>query len=176
MTFEIRRKSTLEPRLFLGLTVRMLVYGCLFLGLQAGVASMDAVARWMPTTGVAWQDRVIGHSICSTLAFLLLAPGLYFDARTQLHRITGPMLRLNRAMRRMADGEEVELMRFRKHDYWGESAENWNRLLKRWTEPAHLLPANAKRTSTESTGDIRPESTVNPTSNRPSTSPTSPRA
>ena len=150
MNFHLRKKSTLEPRLFRGLAVRLIAYGMLLLGIQVCLVSMQPLARWAPKTGDFWQDRILEQTLCTTLSFLLLAPIVFFDARTVLHRLTGPMLRLNRAMRRLADGEAVEVMRFRKHDYWGEAAENLNRLLKRLAEPAFASAPRSPTTSSSS--------------------------
>lgn len=131
MQWVVRSRQQLEPRLYRGILVRIVSYSVCYLLLQALI-----VARFFPAREV-WQvesprlAEILHHLIPSACAIGLLLPVVFFDARTLLHRLAGPMLRMNRAVRRLADGESVELMRFRKHDYWGDMAENFNRLLTR---------------------------------------------
>ena len=47
------------------------------------------------------------------------------------HRFAGPVLRLRRSMRQLAQGEHVEPIKFRKGDFWPEFADEFNAVLAR---------------------------------------------
>jgi hypothetical protein len=65
------------------------------------------------------------------LMSLLLLPIVAVDVIRLTNRFAGPMLRLRRAMRTLAQGERVEPVHFRDGDFWGDFAEDFNRVLAR---------------------------------------------
>ena len=60
------------------------------------------------------------------LATVLVLPVMVYDIIVVTHRLVGPLLRLRGAMRRLANGERVEPIRFRKGDFWQEFADEFN--------------------------------------------------
>ena len=60
-----------------------------------------------------------------------LLPIAVFDILRLSNRFVGPFLRLRGAIRRLACGEPVEPIRFRKHDFWQEFAEEFNAVAAR---------------------------------------------
>ena len=57
---------------------------------------------------------------------LLLLPGVIFDLLRLSNRFAGPMFRLRRSMRNLAQGKPVAAVRFRQGDFWQEFAEDFN--------------------------------------------------
>ena len=47
------------------------------------------------------------------------------------NRFAGPIFRLRRSMRELADGEHVEPVHLRKGDYWQDVADQFNRVIQR---------------------------------------------
>jgi hypothetical protein len=78
----------------------------------------------------AWNNFVSRHGP-SIAAALVLAPIFIHDLCRLTNRFAGPMVRLRRAMRELADGNEVEPIEFRKHDFWREFAADFNRVAER---------------------------------------------
>ncbi len=62
---------------------------------------------------------------------LLLLPFVLYDVLKLSHRFTGPLVRLRREMGRLADGEAVQPLRFRDHDFWQDLADRFNVLADR---------------------------------------------
>lgn len=60
------------------------------------------------------------------LASLLLLPLVVVDSIRLSNRFAGPLVRLRRSMRALADGETVEPIYFRDGDYWQEMADEFN--------------------------------------------------
>ena len=59
-----------------------------------------------------------------------LLPLIVYDMVRLSHRFTGPVLRLRNCMRKLAQGEHVEPIHFRKGDMWQELADEFNSLVK----------------------------------------------
>lgn len=60
------------------------------------------------------------------IASLFTLPLIIVDAIRVSHRFAGPMKRLRNSMRGLASGETVDLIRFRKGDFWHDLAEEFN--------------------------------------------------
>jgi len=58
-----------------------------------------------------------------------LLPLIVYDMVRLSHRFTGPVFRLRNCMRKLAQGEHVEPIHFRKGDMWQELADEFNSLL-----------------------------------------------
>jgi hypothetical protein len=60
------------------------------------------------------------------IASLFTLPLILIDVRNFSHRFAGPNSRFRRAMRELASGKEVDLIRFRGSDFWQEMADEFN--------------------------------------------------
>ncbi len=60
------------------------------------------------------------------IASLFTLPIILIDVLNISHRFVGPNCRFRRAMRELAEGKEVDLIRFRGGDFWQEMAEEFN--------------------------------------------------
>jgi hypothetical protein len=67
----------------------------------------------------------------TVLAVLVLAPIFLRDLCKLTNRFAGPMVRLRRAMRELAEGREVPPIHFREHDFWKDLAVDFNRVIER---------------------------------------------
>ena len=63
------------------------------------------------------------------LVMLFLLPVFVMDAVKMSHRFAGPIFSLRRAIRGVAEGETPRKMKFRKHDFWQDLAEDYNAML-----------------------------------------------
>jgi hypothetical protein len=87
--------------------------------------------------------RLVMH-VCAIpfAASLLLLPVVVIDSLRFSHRFTGPMVRFRRAIKELADGENVEPLAIRDGDFWNDYAADFNRLAVRIQELEQAL-ANA---------------------------------
>jgi hypothetical protein len=60
------------------------------------------------------------------IASLFTLPVILIDVLNISHRFAGPNSRLRRAMRELAAGKDVDLIRFRGGDFWQEMADEFN--------------------------------------------------
>jgi hypothetical protein len=63
------------------------------------------------------------------LAFLL--PVFIVDSIKLSHRFAGPIYSLRRAIRDVAQGKPARKLKFRRHDFWQDVAEDYNAMLER---------------------------------------------
>jgi hypothetical protein len=65
------------------------------------------------------------------IATVFLLPLVLLDIAKLSNRFVGPMIRLRRALREMANGEPIRLIHFRAGDYWSEVADEFNAVATR---------------------------------------------
>lgn len=70
------------------------------------------------------------------IVVLFLLPAYVVDTIKLSHRFAGPVFRLRRAIRNVADGETPQPIKFRKSDFWNDLANDYNAMLAR----LNLLP------------------------------------
>lgn len=94
------------------------------------------------------------HYAPAVMASLLLLPIIVLDSLRMSNRFAGPMVRLRRAMRRLAEGENVQPINFRGNDFWSEFADDFNRMLAR---QQCLLHEMAHDTTEEASNVTKPQ-------------------
>lgn len=65
------------------------------------------------------------------IASFLLLPLVIVDIVRLSNRFAGPLIRLRRSMRALAQGEDVRPIHFREGDFWREFADEFNAVLAR---------------------------------------------
>jgi hypothetical protein len=73
------------------------------------------------------------------VVLVALLPVVVYDSFRFSHRLAGPMVRLRHTLHRLAQGEQVEPLKFRQHDYWHDLADDFNVLLAR-LQPRDAAP------------------------------------
>jgi len=63
------------------------------------------------------------------LVLLFLLPVFVVDSIKLSHRFAGPIYSLRRAMRDIAQGQPPRKVKFRRHDFWHDVAEDYNAML-----------------------------------------------
>lgn len=139
-----RLKLLIDNRVQLSLlrrvTLHWLAFICLFLCI---VLSIELFLR-EPGVTMA-QSFVLALQKNALMLVLLFAimPAFLYDTIKMSHRFAGPISRLKHGLSALANGEKVSEIKLRKDDFWGELAEDFNRV-------AHLLqPEGAVKNSDE---------------------------
>lgn len=65
------------------------------------------------------------------VASCVLLPLVVVDIIRVSNRFAGPLVRLRRSMRALAQGEEVRPLQFRQGDFWQEFADEFNAIIRR---------------------------------------------
>ena len=94
-----------------------------------------------------WLSQLWQHQGAAVILPLLVLPMVMLDCLIYSNKIAGPVMRLRKSMRALADGEDVEALRFRPGDYFTDAAEDCNRIAARLQEhdakePASMMPAS----------------------------------
>jgi len=140
----IRKQLFVDPKLQGAVVARLCVYWLLTLSGTFAVllaASVATGTRETFSTHLAeawWRLAPLG------VATLFVVPFVVFDVVRVSNRLIGPMIRLHRGMRRLAAGDVVEPIRFRRGDFWYEFAEAFNAVIDGMKgEPARDESADA---------------------------------
>jgi len=82
---------------------------------------------------------------------LLMLPMVLYDILKLTNRFAGPVFRLRREMRKLAEGEKVDPLKFRDGDYWPDIALTFNAVVKRVEA---LEAAHREREETEPSDEL----------------------
>ncbi len=70
------------------------------------------------------------------VVMLALFPAFALDTIRFSNRFVGPIARLRRYMRELADGENITTLAFRDNDFWSEVADEFNQVVELVQEQA----------------------------------------
>lgn len=140
-----RKQLFVDPKVQGALVKRVVVYWVFCL---CTIATM--LFCWDMLTGPArapWKhfDAMWFHYGPALIASILVLPLIIVDIVRMSNRFAGPLVRLRRSMRKLAQGEYVEPIKFRDDDFWKEFADEFNTVVARVqgddpntpTEPDH---------------------------------------
>lgn len=138
---KIRRKNYLinKPLQFIysGITIYLLLIGIIVVGIGTYYLTFSTILNELEAKGGMLQAYELVRSInllilkrvgVMVLVILVFAftVGVYY-----LHRIAGPIFRIERTIREMAEGKKVECLRLRKKDFFKSLAEAVNKLIEK---------------------------------------------
>ncbi len=83
---------------------------------------------------------LFGTLLVALASSLIVLPVLLYDFAKQTNRFAGPVFRLQRSMKEIADGKPIRLISFRKGDYWQELAGAFNQMVTRLEEAEQQRP------------------------------------
>ncbi len=89
-------------------------------------------------------DEMWFHYKPALVASILLLPLVVVDVLRLSNHFAGPMVRLRRAMRALAEGKRVEPIHFRENDFWREFADEFNALAANVSSQSTPAPAAAQ--------------------------------
>ena len=81
-------------------------------------------------------DDMWFHYGPALIASFILLPMVILDIVRLSNRFAGPLVRLRRGMRALAQGEEVRPIHFREGDFWQEFADEFNAIAARMGQVA----------------------------------------
>lgn len=136
MTLKTQRKQLLVDRevqgslmtkaafywlLSLAVVAALNVLGWIFV--SPGGDLLAELRRELPSVFAMW--------IVAALSSLVVLPVLLYDLARHSNRFAGPIYRLQRAMRAVADGKTIQPVVFREGDYWHDMADSFNQIVTR---------------------------------------------
>jgi len=78
-----------------------------------------------------------GQYALFVILMVAMLPSFLYDTIKMSNRFAGPIVRLRRGMKELADGDKVEEITFRNGDFWIELSGDFNRVAKRVNELQH---------------------------------------
>lgn len=126
-----RKQLFVDPKVQGALVFRVVTYWVVC------VATMAIMLLcWRMLTGPArlpytHLDDMWFHFGPALIASFILLPVVIYDIVRISNRFTGPLFRLRRCMRDLAEGKDVEPIRFRGSDFWQDLAKDFNAVVRR---------------------------------------------
>ncbi len=144
-----RKKLFVDPKVQGAFLARILLYWFLCL-----VASGTALIAWMLLTG---GPRVLFEPFTdfwpqfapAVVVSSLMLPILMFDCVRLTNRFAGPMFRVRREMRNLADGTPTHSIHLRTGDFWMEFADEFNAVRQRIILLEERLDAKSNESTPE---------------------------
>lgn len=93
---------------------------------------------------------------------ILSLPAIAFDSIKLSHRFTGPQYAVRMALKKLAKGESIHRITFRKHDFWYEVADDINKVAEQLGQ-LQETPLGESDSSADLFFDVSDESTVGET-------------
>ena len=128
-----RGKLLIDNRVQLSLVRRVSLHWLAFIGLFLCIVLTIELFLREPGVTMA-QSFVLALQKNALMLVLMFAimPAFLYDTVKMSHRFAGPISRLKHGLSALANGEKVSDIKLRKGDFWGDLAEDFNRV-------AHLL-------------------------------------
>ena len=131
MAYPKRTKRFIDASVQGSLARRIIFHWLLFL-LVASLAAFILQALSNPFRPLSAHVRDIWwtHGPFLLVLFFLL-PVFVVDSIKLSHRFAGPIYSLRRAIRDVAQGKPARKLKFRRHDFWQDVADDYNAMLLR---------------------------------------------
>lgn len=132
MSSKNRGRLLVDRRVQLSLVRRVVIHWISFVALFLLIVL--TLEMFLREPGVSALDSFAVSLKKNALLFTLMLaimPAFLYDTVKMSNRFAGPVSRLKNGLSALANGEQVEEMNFRKGDFWGELAEDFNRVVQR---------------------------------------------
>lgn len=121
-TSNLRRQLFTAPIAQGYLLFRVMVY-CLICSVATSASCWIASRLQSP----AW----VNWFVAPLLVMLCIIPYVLYDAAKASHQVVGPFARVQRAIRQLANGDEVRTLSLRDGDHWNEWLQEFNIMITR---------------------------------------------
>lgn len=131
-----RKKSFVDAEVQGALLLRLAGHWCLFVA-----ANCIAFAFWEVLIERSASVEQTASPLLSALVPCLitsaaLLPAFLYDTVRLSNRFAGPVMRLRKALRDLAEGRPIEPLKFRKGDFWASAADDFNAAIRRMSADA----------------------------------------
>ena len=129
MVKRIRKRYWIDSKIQGALALRILFHWVTF-AVIAVVLTLILQYFSNPWTMLSDQLALLwNRQSAFAIVILVLLPIFIYDTVKLSNRFAGPVLRLRRVMKQIADGQPPERLKFRDNDFWIGMAEDFNKLI-----------------------------------------------
>ncbi len=137
MSGKLRRQHWVDSRVQGTLVRRILLHWCAFFVITLMCVSVLQLLLGDPNKTIAERIMSPGSGLLLIgVVMLALFPAFALDTIRFSNRFVGPIARLRRYMRELADGENITTLAFRDNDFWSEVADEFNQVVELVQEQA----------------------------------------
>jgi signal transduction histidine kinase len=124
----LRKKLYVNQEVQGAIIVRTVLHWCFNLCAVLLVVVIWTVIRDPSQNAIKLLFEAFVYFSPAIVASVVLLPLLVYDILKISHRVAGPLLRLRCEMGKLAEGHDVDSLKFREHDHWSDLADEFNRL------------------------------------------------
>jgi nitrogen fixation/metabolism regulation signal transduction histidine kinase len=110
------------------LLCRIVLYWCMAVFIMGSLAAVQVAVESRHAPASVVINRALLAFGPALIAAVVMLPVIMFDALRFSNKFAGPMHRLRREVKRLADGDSYAPIDFRKGDFWYDLAQEFNRL------------------------------------------------
>jgi signal transduction histidine kinase len=129
---KLRNKLFIDTPVQMMLITRVLIHWVIFFALF--FLTLLTIEYFFREPGMTIFDcmRIVAtkHAVVVVLALALL-PVFLYDTIKMSHRFAGPIYRLRKSLKTLAEGNSVEEISFRGKDFWADLSKDFNKVAKR---------------------------------------------
>ncbi|MGI9457346.1 MAG: hypothetical protein ACR2NU_12350 [Aeoliella sp.] len=126
-----RKRLMVDPKLQIAVLCRVTMYWLVAVTVLCLMAAVQVVLTDSAVGYELLANRVMIAFGPALIASVIALPLLLFDCVRFTNKFAGPMHRLRREVKQLADTGKAEPMDFRKGDFWYDLAVQFNRLAER---------------------------------------------
>jgi hypothetical protein len=119
-----RKRLFVDPPVQGAILWRLALHGLVFVGVMAALLFFIELMSGSPHRAL---ERLGSRHAPTFVALAVLMPIFVHDVCKLTNRFTGPMVRLRRGLRDIAEGRDTSPIKFRDGDFWSEVADDFNR-------------------------------------------------
>jgi sensor histidine kinase YesM len=132
---KMRRQHWVDARVQGTLVRRILLHWCAFFLVTLMCVSVMQLLLGDPNKTIVERVGSPGSGLLLVgIIMLALFPAFALDTVRFSNRFVGPIARLRRSMRELADGQRISNLSFRDNDFWCEVADEFNAVARRMQE------------------------------------------
>lgn len=129
---EKRARVLIDRQVQFALARRIITHWCLFFALSlTALFGVEYVLADPSQKLSSYVASIWGKYAFFILLMLAVIPTFVYDTVKLSNRFVGPIVRLRRSIRSLADGDAVPTLRFREGDFWRELSDDFNRVAAR---------------------------------------------
>lgn len=126
-----RTRLFIDPQVQGRLLCRVVLYWCMAVVVMGTLAGVQVAIEGRQAPFAVVANRTLLAFGPALIAAMIMLPLVLFDALRFSNKFAGPMHRLRREVKRLADGDSYAPIDFRKGDFWYDLAQEFNRLADR---------------------------------------------
>lgn len=156
---KMRNQKYIDSHVQGALCKRIFLHWCVFF--VVSLLAIGGIQVLLGNPGESLAQRIgeqVGILFFFAIILVSLLPAFMLDTVRFSNRFVGPIARLRRCMRELAQFDSTETIHFREGDFWGEAANEFNQVRNKYLAYKRLCDENHLKLEDSDEGALQRES------------------